>query len=142
MMLSLLLYCSNVFVDMSPNKKQQFEKIQMRCLKSINAKRNSARLSSINHSRNKLFEVFKCLDGISTPDYEKYFKRLDYCKGTQGNDQSLLFPKVKSEADRKIYAFMGTKIFNTRPSNMKTESSIAKFKTACKDFNFDHLTFP
>ena len=80
-------------------------------------------------------DVFKCLNGISPPDYEKYFKRLDHCKGTRGNDQSLLLPKVKSEAGRKAFAFWGDKILNKLPSNMKMESSIIKFKTACKDFN-------
>ena len=38
----LLLNCSNSFVDMSSNKKQQFEKrIKMPRLKSINVKRNT-----------------------------------------------------------------------------------------------------
>ena len=62
---------------------------------------------------------------------------LDHCKGTRGNDHSLLLPKVRSEAGRKIFGFLGTKIFNKLPSNMKVELSIVKFKTACKDFNFD-----
>ena len=126
-------------MDMSPNKKQQFEKILMRCLKIINGKRNSVKLPSINHIRNKMcaIEVFKCLNGISPPDYKEYFKRLGHCKGTRGNDHSLLLPKVKSEAGRKTFGFLGAKIFNRLPNNMKTESSIVKFKTACKDFNFD-----
>ena len=40
-------------------------------------------------------------------------------------------------AGRKTFGFLGAKIFNKLPNNMKTESSIVKFKTACKDFNFD-----
>ena len=75
MILPLLLYCKNIFIDLSPIKKQQFEKIQMRCLKIINGKRNSVKLPSIKHIRNKMcaIEVFKYLNGISPPDYEKYF---------------------------------------------------------------------
>ena len=46
-------------------------------------------------------------------------------------------PNVKSEAGRKTFGFLGAKIFNKLLNNMKTESSIVKFKTACKDFNFD-----
>ena len=139
MIMPLLLYCNNIFIDMSPNKKQQFEKIQMRCLKIINGKRNSVKLPSINHIRNKMcaIEVFKCLNGISPPHYKEYFKRLGHCKGTRGNDHSLLLLKVKSEAGRKTFGFLGAKIFNKLPNNMKTGSSIVKFKTACKDFNFD-----
>ena len=103
----LLFYCNNIFIDMSPNRKQQVEKIQMRCLKIINGKRNCVTLPSINHIRNKMcaIEVLKCLNGISPPDYKEYFKRLGHCKGTRGNDHSLLLPKVKSEAGRKTLRF-------------------------------------
>ena len=88
MILPLLLYCNNIFIDMSSNKKQQFEKIQMRCLKIINGKRNSVELSSINHTRIRMcaIEVLKCLNGISPPYHGKYFKRVDHCKGTRGNE--------------------------------------------------------
>ena len=81
-------------------------------------------------------EVFKCLNGTSPHDYETYFKHLDHCS-TSRNDHSLLLPKVKSEAGRKTLAFLGAKIFNKLPSHMKNESSIVKFQTAYKDFNFD-----
>ena len=57
MIMPLLLYCNNIFIDMSPNKKQQFEKIQMRCLKIINGKRNSVKLPSINHIRKKCVQL-------------------------------------------------------------------------------------
>ena len=62
-------------------------------------------------------EVFKCLNGISPPGYENYFKHLDHCKGTRGNDQNLLLPKVKSEAGRKTFAFLAAKIFNKLLTN-------------------------
>ena len=75
MIMPLLLYC-NIFIYMSPNKKHkhQFEKIQMRCLNIINGKRDSVKLPSINHIRDKMYaiEVFKCLDGISPPDHKEY----------------------------------------------------------------------
>ena len=96
-------------------------------------------LPSINHIRSKMcaIEVFKFLNGFLPLDYNEYFKHLDHWKDTRGNDHSLLLPKLKSEADRKTFGFLGAKIFNKFPNNMKTESSIVKFKTACKDFNFD-----
>ena len=36
MIMPLPLYGNNIFIDMSPNKKHQFEKIQMRYLKIVN----------------------------------------------------------------------------------------------------------
>ena len=96
----------------------------------INGKRNSVKLPSINHIRNKMcaIEVFKCLNGISPPDFKEYLKRLGHCKGARGNGHSLLLPKVKSEAGRKTFGFLGAKIFNKLPNNMKTESSIASLQ--------------
>jgi len=44
---------------------------------------------------------------------------------------------MKSEAGRETFALLGAKIFNKLPSNLKNESLIVKFKTACKEFNFD-----
>ena len=57
----------------------------MRCLKIINGKRNSVKLPSINHIRNKMcaIEMFKCWNGISPPDYKEYFKCLGHCKSGQ-----------------------------------------------------------
>ena len=95
--------------------------------------------TSINHTRYKMCatEVLSNVNGVSPPDYEKYFKRLDHCKGTHRNYHCLLLPQVTAEAGRKTLAFLGAKIFNKFPSNMKTELSIVKFKTACKDLTFD-----
>ena len=67
----------------------------------------------------------------------KYFQRVKHSKATRGNEQSLLLPRVKSEAGRKTFAFKGVKIFNEVPSSLKSETSMLKFKSYCKDFNFD-----
>ena len=55
--LPLLLYCNNVFIDMSSNRKHQFEEIQMRCVKIINGKRDSVKLTSINFIRIKCVQL-------------------------------------------------------------------------------------
>ena len=111
----------------------------MRSLKIINGRRNSVKLPSVNHIRNRMcaIEVFKCLNGLAPPNYMKYFKRAQHCKGTRGNKHSLTLPRIKSEAGRKTFAFQGAKIFNKIPNTVKTETSIVKFKTGCKDFDFD-----
>ena len=139
MILPLLIYCNNIFVEMSPSKKQRFESIPIRSLKIINGRRNSVKLPSINHIRNRMcaVEVFKCLNGLAPPDFIEYFQRLQHGKATRGNEHSLLLPRVKSEAGRKTFAFQGVKIFNKVPNKLKSETSVLKFKSNCKDFNFD-----
>ena len=94
---------------MSPNKKNNLKKFKLRCLNIINGKRINGKLPSINHTRKEVcaIEAFKCLNGISPPDYTKYFKRLDHCKGTRGNKHSLLLPKENSGAYRITLKFLG-----------------------------------
>ncbi len=36
-----------------------------------------------------------------------------------------------------VFAFQGAKIFNKIPNKVKSETSIVKFKTESKDFDFD-----
>ena len=71
----------------------------------------------MNHIRT--IEVFKRFNGVSPPDFEKYFGRLDHSKGTRGNDHSLLLPKVKSVAGRKTFPFLGAKIFPKLPNSIE-----------------------
>ena len=87
------------------------------------------KLPSINHIRHKMcaIEVFKCFNGISPPEYKEYFKRLDHCKSTRGNDHSLLLPKVKSEASRKPFGSLGVKIFKKLPKIRRLPAKIFDF---------------
>ena len=82
-------------------------------------------------------EVFKCLNGLAPPDFMEYFQRVKHSKATRGKEHSLLLPRVKSEAGRKTFAFQGVKISNKVPNKLKSETSILKFKSYCKDINFD-----
>ena len=52
-------------------------------------------------------------------------------------EHSLLASIVKSEAGWKTLAFQGPKIFNKVSNRLKIEKSVLKFKSNCKDFNFD-----
>ena len=82
-------------------------------------------------------EVFQCLNGLAPYDFMEYLQRVKHGKKTHGNENSLLLRRVKSEAGRKTFAFQGSKIFNKVPNRLKKETSILKFKSYCKDFNFD-----
>ena len=44
----------------------------------------------------------------------------------------IVLPKVKSETGKKAFAFQGANIFNKLTDDMKTETSILRFKTFCK----------
>lgn len=139
MILPLMLYCSNIFVDIPESKKQLFEDIQIRALKVINGQRNSVNLPRVNCIRNRkcALEVFKCLHGLVPSVYQDYFIRSNHTKNTRGNHKSLILPKVRTESGRKSFAFLGAKIFNKLPNEVKIVNSIMTFKTNCKNVDFD-----
>ena len=137
--LLILLYYSNVFLHISPSKQALLENIQSRAIRVINGSRHNDKLENLNSKRNKAcaLEVFKCLNNISQHAYKIYFVRTNHCKSTRSNTKNISLPKIRSEAGRKSFAFKGAQIFNKLPDEMKTEKSLMKCKTLCKNFDFN-----
>jgi len=137
--LPILLYCNNVFLHMAPSKKALFENIQKRALKVINGYRHSVKLEKVSSIRNKMcaLEVFKSLNGVSPHAFQNYFTRINHSQRTRANTKNIVLPKVKTETGKKAFSFQGANIFNQLTEEMKTETSILRFKTLCKSFNFD-----
>ena len=137
--LPILLYCNNVFLHMAPSKEALFENIQKRALKVINSNRHSVKLEKVSSIRNKMraLEVFKTLNGVSPDAFQNYFTRVNHSQRTRANTKNIVFPNVKSEAGKKAFSFQGAKVFNKLTDEMKTETSILRFKDLCKHFNFD-----
>ena len=53
MILPLLIYCNNIFRELSPSKKERFKRIQIRSLQIMNGRRNSVKLATINKQHQK-----------------------------------------------------------------------------------------
>ena len=124
---------------MAPSKKDLFENIQKRALKVINGNKHSVKLAKVNCVRNKMcaLEVFKSLNGVSPDAFQNYFTRVNHSQRTRANTKNVVVPKVRSETGKKAFSFQGAKIFNKLTDEMKSETSILRFKTFCKHFNFD-----
>jgi hypothetical protein len=48
-------------------------------------------------------------------------------------------PKIRTETGKKTFAYQGAIILNKLPSDLKRESSLLRFKSSWKCFNFDSL---
>ena len=139
MILPVMLYCSNIFIDLPNCHKLKFEDIQNRAMQIVYGSINSSEWSSINEIRNRncVHEVFKCLHGLAPMPLQKSFTRVSHSQNTRGNNVNLSLPKVKTEAGRKRFAYQGTIIFNKLPNDLKTEQSLLRFKNTCKSINLD-----
>lgn len=131
MILPVMLYCGNAFINIADSRKQKFENIQMRALRIVNGQSNSVQLPTVQQICNKncAVHVFKCLNGLASSVYKDYFTRTCHTRSTRGNNKNLVLPRVGSESERKTFAFYGAKIFNNLPNDMKIDTSILNYKT-------------
>ena len=63
MILPVMPYCANAFINIADSRKQQFENVQMTALKIVNGQINSVGLPTVQQIRNRncVVNVFKCL---------------------------------------------------------------------------------
>ena len=79
-----------------------------------------------------MVEVFKILKNLSPECYDGYFSKLAHGKGTRGDINKLLLPKVKTEATQTSFQFQGPLEYNKLPDGLKKEESFLRFKEQCK----------
>ena len=77
--------------------------------------------------------VNKCLDGVVCSNFVNYFKVLSHQKNTRNNNHMLILPKVKLELAKRSFYFMGAKLYNSLPleirqSGKSFNASLRKFK--------------
>ena len=139
MILPVMLYCNNVYLNLSITNQQKFERIQNLALRIINGQQRSVKLPNVNEIRkiNCAREVFKCLNDIAPMAFHNYFTRVSHSKCTRGNNKNIAIPKIRTEAGKKTFAYQGAIIFNKLSSDLKTEQSLLRFKHNCNNFNFD-----
>ena len=91
MILPVMLYCGNAFINIADSRKQHFENIQMRALRIVNGQSNSVQLPTVQQIRNKnsAVDVFKYLNGLAPSVYKDYFTRTCHTKSTRGNNKNL-----------------------------------------------------
>ena len=74
------------------------------------------------------FFVRKCLDKNTIEHFQTYFELLQHCIGTRNKNVSLKLPKVRTEYGKRSVKFLGAKVYNSLPLEMKKIEHYAKFK--------------
>ena len=83
----VLFYCNNVMLGISDSTAARFQKIQDRAHKVVFGKRERSNTwETVTCKRNRLFvlEVFKCLNGIASINFNEYFSKNCHEKNTVG----------------------------------------------------------
>ena len=72
--------------------------------------------------------VRKCLDENTIEHFQTYFELLQHRIGTRNKNVSLKLPKVRTEYGKRSAKFIGAKVYNSLPLEMKKIEHYAKFK--------------
>ena len=127
----VLFYCNNAMLGISDSTAARFQKIQDRAHKVIFGKRERNNTwETVTHKRNRLcvLEVVKCLKGRAPINFNEYFSKNSHEKNTRWNHSLLKIIKVRTEAGRKTFAFLGARRFNEIDASARNETFILKFR--------------
>ena len=80
------------------------------------------------------YDVHKILHNNAPEIYDEFFTMFDHQINTRGNGQKLKLPKVRSENGRKMFAFVGAKIYNSLSTDLTSEKDYKVFRSKVKNF--------
>ena len=82
----------------------------------------------------KAIMMFKVLNGMSPKYMEDLFKREtgSTTYNLRASRKNVALPKTRTDYYRKSFAFMGAKLWNALPDNLKEECSLESFKNKLK----------
>ena len=69
-----------------------------------------------------------CLDGNVCNSFVAYFKKISHSKSTRNNGNLLALPKIRLEYARGSFYYMGEKLFNELPLEIRKQVDSSKFK--------------
>ena len=71
--------------------------------------------------------VRKCLDKDVCGHFQNYFTLIEHHKETRNNNRTLRLPNFKKEYARKSFLYMGTKVYDELPLDIRQTKSKKKF---------------
>lgn len=116
---------------------------QKNCLKNLGTRASvilNSEVSSIEHEiyRHATKLVRKCIEGTVCDNLKHYFFINQHNKRTR-NNQLITLPKVRLELARSGFFFMGAKLYNLLPREIKQSES--DFNNNIKNFDFSNFKF-
>ena len=121
MILSLTMYCSNIYVMNPLNRLQSLQDRSYKIIynQGYNKSTSSCCLHSISDEakRRCILEVFKIVNNVNTPsNFDNYFMKQSHNINTRGNKNLLKLDKVKTASGRRSFKLAGAVLFNELPS--------------------------
>ena len=138
-------YCSVVWHFCGKKYNDKIERIQKRALSIVFNDYDSDYITLLNRANMKsvfqlrinrmLTEIFKTINGINPSYLNEIFKIKDVPYGLRDNSRMDQPLRKKTNFGLRSVTYVGSKIWNSLPSNIKNADELAEFKLALRDWS-------
>jgi hypothetical protein len=129
MILPLFTYCGTLQLNYTETHKKRLESFHYRALNLINTSENIPSPINLNKILS-LTLVHQCLNGDVCSNFKNYFGIAKHSKCTRNAGCLLMLPRLKLEYMRNSFCYMGAKLFNELPRNIRIIVDTNDFKRA------------
>ena len=131
MIIPTLTYCGFLTLNQNQSQRNKLSSFHNRALNIINGScRDQLTMpSSVEMIKMRSCVFIKaCLDRNVCNSFVAYFKKINHSKSTRNNGNLLALPKIRLEYARGSFSYMGAKLFNELPLEIRKEVEGSKFK--------------
>ena len=133
MILPILTYCGVLNLNLTQTQLNKLISLQERATKAVflNGTPEVGLQSVTNCKKKRACElVKKIVVGDICDSLKDHFTLNNHVRVTRNNGFTVTLPKVKTEYGRRSFAFMGARIFNEVPLNIRKTDDIKSFTSA------------
>ena len=128
-------------LNITETQKKRLESLDKRAEKITNCgiKRNNIKIESSFQVTRRYACCFvkKCLlNHHANEIFDSYFRAVDHSMNTRNNNKLVKLPRVKLETARSGFYYMGARLYNTLPIEIRSIKTFSSFKKQVKKFNF------
>ena len=137
---STILYGSSTYLNLNRTNIEKVQSIDRRANKIVNKRaidRHPIEPTTNIIKRQACCLVKKCLLGETNVLMSNYFDMNNHNQGTRNQNALIRLPKVRLEVAKSGFFFMGGKLYNTLPIELRTLENSETFKNKIKSHKFN-----
>ena len=136
MVLPTLTYCGILNLNISNTRENKVSSFHNRAMKIIilNSKNELKIKTPVSTNQIKACQlVRKCLDGNVCSNFTNYFVKRAHHQATRNNSYQLELPKIRLEYSRGSFYYMGAKLCNDLPLQIRKTNDYNSFNILLVD---------
>ena len=131
MIIPLLTYTGTASLSFTSTQLNKFKSIENRAKQIISSNAPLPKIYSLIEREACIF-VRKCLDSSTCENFNNYFDLFKHNIRTRNNGYQLKLPKVKLIIGKKAFRFLGAKIYNELPLEIRKTRDFEEFSNLTK----------